>query len=308
MATKKQKQELIDVLKFTPITVRVMIQGYGGESYAGRVERRIYDFFKEHRIDLDEYAGDWDQDFNDRVPNEFQPFPPGSPYECDDLFHASGAELSDLNEIRIENSVDGTDIWVHNCGYGDLEESGVTVEESGGAEIYDHVDDDFVVFWGGQGEKGCFFDGEFVLRAPFDPKKLRISYENCDDWYIITSVIYDGEDIDGSGGYSTNGKWSENKWVLPPGEEVYESISRDEIEDESDLSEARTDADSETDRSPWHSADIRPDIKGEYEVFEKDSSWPFPQRAQWTGRSWKQNGEKIIIREWRGLNYNPEEA
>ena len=306
MATRKEKEQLIEILKFKPTTVKVMIQGYGGETYAGTVDRKIYDYFASRKLDITEYGSDWDNALD--VPDDLQPFPPGSAYECDDLWHACGAELSDLNRITVEE--DGTTIWEHDLGYSSLEESGVTVTESGSTEIMD-LPKGTVVHWGAQGEKGCFFDGELLLKAPFDPKKLEISFENCDDWYIISSVVYDGEEIDGSGGYSTTGKWGENKWIIVGDEQVYEPEDR---EDELDVPvldgeemQAQEAIDAESDRSPWHSAEVNPEIKGEYEVFEKDSSWPFPQRAEWTGRGWKQNGEEITIREWRGLNYDPYE-
>ena len=228
MATKKQKEELIKVLKFTPIKVRLLMQGYGGECYAGTVDRKIYDYFADRKIHMDEYAGDWDGELG--VPDEFQPYPPGSAYDCDNLFHASGAELSDLNSISVETE-DGDLLWDYNLGYSNLEKVGVEVYESGGCEI-DTLDEGTVVLWGGQGEKGCFFDAEFTLREPFDPKKLVISYENCDDWYIITGVEYDGEELDGTGGYSTTGKWAENKWIIIGDEEVYEGVYREDLEEE----------------------------------------------------------------------------
>lgn len=322
MATKAEKQELIDTLKFTPTTVRMLIQGYGGESYAGRVDRKIYDYFAQQRIDIDEYAGDWDGVFSDNVPRDLQPFSPGSPYDCDGLWHASGAELSDLNEIRIDSD-DGQEIWVHNCGYSNLEESGVTVNQWGGQEL-DDLDENEVVFWGGQGEKGCFFDCEFVLRAPFDPKKLTIGYENCDGWYIINSVEYDGEELDGTGGYSTTGKWTEHKWVLCNGEEVYDSVSLDDREDEGlewdsvstefteeDL-KAEFEAICESMMTEWYDVSIKPVRKGEYEVKNTHTPvWPFPAtfRATWSGRAWKDSdGDKVPnIIAWRGLAMEPVE-
>lgn len=306
MATKKQKQELIDVLKFTPITVTLSIQGYGGESYAGVVDRKIYEYFKERKLDLEQYATDWDNGMN--VPDDMQPFPAGSPYECDGLWHASGAELSDLNTIRVSDE-SGNDIWEHNAGYSDLEDSGVTVNESGGTEIGD-LDEGTVVFWGGQGEKGCFFDAEFTLRAPFDPKKLTVNYENCDDWYIITSVEYDGEELDGSGGYSTTGKWAENKWVIVGDEAVYEPEEFDPAE-ELEKIEVPTELDwsplpEEPAVTDWFDKDIKPTIKGNYEVVY-DAVWPNSGMgmAEWTGRSWKQNGKTLAILKWRGLAENP---
>lgn len=341
----KKHQEFVDALKFTPTTVRLYIQGYGGECYAGKVDRKIYDYFKEHKYDISEYANDWDSNFGELIPSEMQPFYPGSPYDCDNLFHASGAELSDLNEIRVEEVDSGKELWVHNCGYSDLDDTGIEVEEGGGAEIYEHLDENTVVFWGGQGEKGCFFDGEFVIRAPFDPKKLKIVYENCDDWYIISTVLYDGEEIDGSGGYSTTGKWAEQKWVLFGDEEVYEPVSIEDresedseewdpaeeldkiVEEHSDdflqeaadaLNETFADELSTSDKTPeeimygltdWFDRDTKPTRKGEYEVLI-DAPWPNGGlgRAEWSGRTWKKDGEKVKIHQWRGLAREPYEA
>ena len=322
MATKKQKQELIDVLKFTPINATLRLQGYGGEAYAGKVDRKIYDYFKENKIDIEEYSSSWDG-FDD-VPGDMKPFIEGSPYDCDNLFHASGAELSDLNEITIEDENSNT-IWQHNLGYSDLEDSGVTVAEIGGGEILDLCDENDVVFWGGQGEKGCFFDAEFTLKSPFDPKKLKIYYENCDDWYIITGVEYDGEELDGFGGYSTTGKWTEQKWILLNGEEVYsDTVSRENNDDEYDEDESSESEDDEEydptkelddiwndQKTEWFDVSINPIRKGEYECDFESATWPctHERMCEWTGRIWKENGRKAVgIKRWRGLKFDPSEV
>lgn len=317
MATKKQKQELVDILKFTPIKVTLMLQGYGGETYAGRVDRKIYEYFKERKLDISEFASDWDNGMN--VPDDMQPFPAGSAYECDGMFHASGAELSDLNQLTITDE-NGNTIWEHNMGWSDLEDSGVVVEQFSDVD-FDDLEPGEVVFWGGQGEKGCFFDGEFTLRAPFDPKKLVIKFETCDGWHIVNYVEYDGEDIDGSGGYSTTGKWGDAKWILGGDEEVYEAEEFDpdaEVDDNWDpaaeLDKIKppvefdwTPLDETPTVTDWFDKDVKPTIKGDYEVVY-DAAWPNSGMgmAEWTGRSWKQNGKKLAILKWRGLAENPE--
>lgn len=317
MATKKQKQELIDILKFTPIKVTLTLQGYGGESYAGRVDRKIYDYFKANKYDMEEYAGDYDGNWYDRVPEDMQPFSPGNGYDCDDLWHASGAELSNLNSITVTDE-NGNDIWDYNLGLDELEDAGVTVSESGGTEL-DELEEGTVVYWGGQGEKGCFFDAEFTLTQPFDPKKLTIYYENCDGWWLINSIEYDGEELDGYGGYSTTGKWGENKWIIVGDEEIYESIPMDERDEEEEIPVLEGEemwaqeaidkwADSKTD---WFDVSVKPGLKGEYECEFESTSWPFPleRMCEWTGRSWKENGEKAIgIKRWRGLKFDPKEV
>ena len=341
MATKKQKEELIATLKFTPRTYQMLIQGYGGECQAGCVDRKIYDYFKAQKIDMDEYASSYDE--FEGMPVDMQPFTPGSPYECDGLFHASGAELSDLNSIEVFDEKGNTH-WECTAGLNDLEDKGVTVDEFSSTDL-DDLEPGEVAFWGGQGEKGCFFDGEIHLKAPFDPSKLVIKYETCDGWSIINYVEYDGEEVDGSGGYSTTGKWGEAKWVLGGDEEVYsETVSADNREDEGltwdtwdpatdgvkaledavgELQEQFGSVDDEWDpaaeldkiteemMTAWYPADVKPVRKGEYEVRNTHTPvWPFPAtfRATWTGRTWKDSdGDKVEnIIEWRGLNIDPE--
>jgi hypothetical protein len=257
------------------------------------------------------------------VPRELMPFSPGSPYDCDNLFHASGAELSNLNEIQV-NDEHGNQHWCCAAGLNELEDAGVDVNEHGGCD-FDDLSEDTVVHWGGQGEKGTFFDGEIELTQPFDPKKLSVNYENCDGWWIINSVEYDGVEIDGSGGYSTTGKWNENKWVLCNGDEAYQGEERDENDDEeeddnepeSTCTSEEWDSVAELDKiieehmlTDWYPVDVKPVRKGEYEVrTTKTPVWPFPAtfNATWTGRGWKDSeGEKVAgIIEWRGLVEDP---
>ena len=313
MATKKQKQELIEILKFTPQQVKVTIYAYGGECYMGKVDRKIYDYFKEHRIDMDEYASDWDDKFS-FVPDEMRPFPPGSPYECDSMCHAGGPEVSDTNIIEVTNE-NGDIIWSSPFGINELEDHGVEVEEWETA-IIDDEPEGTVVFWGGQGEKGTCFGGDFELKSPFDPKKLKISYSNCDGWWIANGVSYDEEDIDNND-LSTTGKWGENKWVIVGSEEVYEGVSRDDI-DEEELEEDSKEWNAEEELNKivqehlltdWFDKDIKPTIKGNYEAVI-DAEWPLSgmRMIEWTGRNWKEDGKKIAIKQWRGLKFDPKEV
>jgi hypothetical protein len=313
MATKKQKQELVDILKFTPQTVTLSVSGYGGECYMGRVDRKIYDYFKEHKIDMDEYACDWDDKFG-FVPDEMRPFSPGSPYDCDGFCHASGPEMSDLNTVEITDE-NGNTIWEGNLGLDWLDDEQIPVAEWETA-IIDDEPEGTVIFWGGQGEKGLLYGGTFELKQPFDPKKLKFSFSNADGWYICNNISYDDEDISNDD-LSTTGKWGENKWVIAGGEEVYEGVSRDDIdEEESDEVLEDWDPAAELDKiveeqlmTEWYPKNIKPAHTGEYEVdLGKLVAWPFSRivRAEWTGKKWQSDdGEKIKIEAWRGLAVDP---
>ena len=329
MATRKQKDQLIQTLKFTPVRARIMLSGYGGECYIGSVSREDYEFFKSRKIDVEQYAMDWDDGgrFKD-VPDQHRFFSPGQPYDCDNLFHQSGATMDDSSYLTVVNDDTREDIFETNLRIGNLEDQGIEVECS---DEFDSVDlnEGDVIFWSGQGEKGCFFDGEITLRRPFDPRLLKICYAAGDGWDICSSVTYDGEEVDGFDGYSTTGKWTEHKFWIKGNEEVYAGVERDEDSDEEDNDENH-DWSEELDKiqvpvlegeetwasrvidestlSAWHAGDVAPLRKGVYEVEYEIGSWPWPMTAhiKWTGRKWQYDrSENTEIRRWRGLNYDP---
>ena len=54
MATRKQKEHLVKVLKFTPRDIEITLSGYGGEIVMGRITEAAYDFWQD-RDDLDDF-------------------------------------------------------------------------------------------------------------------------------------------------------------------------------------------------------------------------------------------------------------
>ena len=189
MATEQEKEELLQTLKFTPRNYRVEIWGRGGEVYWGKVDRKIYDFFKEKEIDIEQYAGSWEERMWDDVPFDLRPFDPGSPYECDDV-HTSGATFDDSSNITVFDET-GSIVWTSPLGHAALETNNATADCIDEKYISEYPEGT-VVFWGAQGEKGTFFGNDFEIKAPFDPSKLRVLYEDMDGWEITSGVQYDG--------------------------------------------------------------------------------------------------------------------
>ncbi len=245
MATKKQKEELMQTLKFTPIRARLLVQGYGGECYIGSVDRKDYEAFKKGRVDIEQYMSDWDNELFQDIPDENRFVEPGQAYDCDNLFHGSGASMDSGSYINVLNDETMQDIFETSLDHNSLDDAGITVE-CGDDFDSDDLEPGSVIFWGGQGEKGCFFDAELVLTKPFDPKLLRLTYGNGDGWHLLTGVEYDGVELEGYDGYSTTGKWGEHKFWISGDEEVYESVYRDE-----DSEEDEEDADYECVQCDW---------------------------------------------------------
>ena len=325
MATKEEKQQLMDTLKFTPRTYKIQMWGYGGEKVMGRVDAKAWDYCIKHRIDLVDMAwGDYDEFIEDRGLDIDQlPFTPGSWYECDGMAHVNGVsrnagtiQIEDENGNTVfEKSLEDCDGCDDSPQWSCQDEVWVGMAKKGE-----------VVFIGSSNEKGTFFEGEIELRAPFDIEKLELYYDEVDGEEIVNCVYYDGEEIENWGG-STDGKSSnmdmvriiddEGNWERYEVPEETENSSAeeswdpaaelqkicDEFEQELGSPDLEWNDDQKTD---WYPVKTKPVRTGVYECqFKKQPAWPWPaiESLTWNGKSWiNDEGDRVKgIKEWRGL-------
>jgi len=199
--TIEEQRELLQTIKFTPKTYKVEIEGRGGEIVVGKVPREAYDYLEDNGIDIEEFIEDEENEF--AVPEEYQFICEGAWFECDNLAHENGAEMSDISEVIVYDD-NSNEVWRHYLDIGLLQDSEIELDEI--AECYiEEQPDGTAVFLGQTTEKGKFFGGEFVIKDDFDPTKFKIEYSDIDGWNIFSSIQYNGEYIDNNE-YDTVGK------------------------------------------------------------------------------------------------------
>lgn len=207
MATKEEKQQLIDTLRFTPRTYKIALWGYGGEKVMGTVDPKVWDYCMEHSVDLQDIAwGDEETAQEDMgLDLEMLPFPPGQWYECDNIVHENGVSMN-AGTLQIEDE-NGNTVFEKSLEACDGGEDSPQRAVNGEYNIYGYKKGE-VIFLGSSNEKGTFFEGDIELTAPFNIEKLELQIDEIDGEEIVTSVYYDGESIDNYGG-STDGKSSD---------------------------------------------------------------------------------------------------
>ena len=210
MATLEQKEELMQVLKFTPRTYKISMWGYGGEKVMGTVSKESWDYCMENQVDLSDIAWNSDAAEDMDLDADQLPFSPGNWYDCDSMGHTNGVSRdSGTLQIEDENGETVFEKELGDCDGGDDSPELVCDDE---VWIGSRKKGD-IVFVGSSNEKGTFFEGEIELKAPFDITKLGLHYEDFDGDDIVSAVTYDGEDIDNFGG-STDGKSSDFVMVM----------------------------------------------------------------------------------------------
>ena len=211
MATKEEKQQLIDTLKFTPRTYRISMWGYGGEKVMGTVDRSVWDYCMKHQVDLVDIAWSDEETVQEEMGLDIDmlPFTPGQWYECDSMAHVNGVsrnaghiQIEDENGNSVfEKSLDDCDGGEDSPAWSCQDEVWVGSRKKGE-----------IVFIGSSNEKGTFFEGDIELTAPFDIEKLELYYDEVDGEELVNCVYYDGEEIENYGG-STDGKSSDMNMV-----------------------------------------------------------------------------------------------
>lgn len=293
MATIEEQEQLLATLKFTPRTYRISMWGYGGEIAMGTVDKKIFDYFKHRRLSVADYA--WDSDYAEeqKIPEEYQPFYSGSWYECDNIAHANGVERdSGTLQIEDENGDEVLQASLDSFDGGDDSPEWCCGDEAWIGQAGEGA----VVFIGRSNEKGTFFEGEIELTQPFDITKLSLTYDEIDGAEIVTSVMYDGEDIDNFGG-STDGKSSDFGFYLVKDDDKWEAYK-----DVDSISYPTTD---------WFPKKVNPVYVGNYEV-ETAGKNSYTYHARWTGSKWvsawaddEDTAEEIKIKQWRGVSFDP---
>jgi hypothetical protein len=242
MATTEEKQELVETLK-GPRFYRIMLNGYGGESAYMTISKEAHDFWKPiceeyGDSDLTAYmASDEDEDVDydniESVPPEAQflhdldhdnykrPW-----YESHTEFeHSMGVEwgsayivVEEVDSMEYVSNIVADVIEGENlCDMLDKldEASDYELAPVSMGEAYDVPDGTEYIAQLYSSEKGQFFDGVIETTGDFDPKKLKVytlEYLNGED--TVTSIEYDGVEVDNNGG-DTNGKgYSASVWKV----------------------------------------------------------------------------------------------
>ena len=301
MATRKQKEELVKVLKFTPRDIEITLSGYGGEIVMGRITEAAYDFWQD-RDDLDDFVYDWDGEMD--VPADAQFCTDGAWHDVDDICHESGCEAADSSYVTVQDLLEDKTLFESSCDVEGLSAKGVDISSGSVYRPSQDLESGTCVFLGQSFEKGLFFSATVRITEPFDVSQLSISYTDCDGWRLISSVEYAGEDLDGSSAYSTNGKGSNyNVFRVERDEETDDWDPATELDKISapDVNDGEPEFWEGIETTPWHSMDIKPHHRGEYQVLT--GTWPFPGRAEWTGKKWKavSTADTKALTHWRGL-------
>lgn len=232
MATSEEKQETIDTLKGERY-YRVTISGYGGEAAYMSISKEAHDFWKPildehgdndlvaymaaddgeepeydeieavpeeaqflHDKEDDNYKRPWYEshtEFEHQYGGEY-----GSCYICVDEVSNAEYNSSVITEVLNERISDLNDRLGEESNYEvEMVQMIACGEEPEGTEYVAQLY---------SSEKGTFFDGTITTYGDFDINKLTIvttEFMNGED--TVTSVEYDGVEVDNDGG-DTNGK------------------------------------------------------------------------------------------------------
>jgi hypothetical protein len=204
MATRQQKEQLIEALRSKPECYEIVLSGYGGEIVVGSINSEQYEFWKD-REDLADHCSDWENEMN--IPESAVIVRNGNWHECDDLSHWSGCEFTASNWISVYNRSTNQLVFECSMDLAELESRGLEPEGFAYEEFYAKFDSlASHAFMTQSIEKGIFYTGDVETLGQFDPQKLSFSVIDIEGWQLINGVSYASKIVDDTGGYSTSGK------------------------------------------------------------------------------------------------------
>ena len=240
MATTEEKTELVETIK-GPRFYRIQLNGYGGESAYMSISEKAHDFWKsvcEDHGDYDLSAYMTSDDDDEPEFENVENVPPEAKFLHDkdegnykrpwyeshtEFEHSYGVEWSSAYVVVDEvDSMEYSASHVASVIEGEnLQDMLNELDEASGYELEPVVmgcEDEApegteYIAQLYSSEKGQFFDGVIETTGDFDIKKLKVyttEYLNGED--TVTSIEYDGVDVENNGG-DTNGKgYSASIW------------------------------------------------------------------------------------------------
>ena len=242
MATLEEKTELVETLK-GPRFYNISLTGYGGESAYMTITKEAHDFWhpicEEHGdYDLSTYMNSDGEENEDLEFDNIESVPPEAQFLHDpdhdnykrpwfeshtEFEHTMGVEWGsayitvdevdsmDYSASHVADVIEGENLQEMLSKLEEESNWELELTEMGCEDEAPEGTDYIAQLY--SSEKGQFFDGVIETVGDFDVKKLKVyttEYLNGED--TVTSVEYDGVEIDNNGG-DTNGKgYSASVW------------------------------------------------------------------------------------------------
>lgn len=181
---------------------RVELSGGSAIAVLTRIRQDTYAFLQERNLDMSDYVTDWDNEMG--MPDYMKPFPPDTWWQLDEGYHDDGAEgiiFDEGNNITIEDE-DFNNVWESTLDEKILKNKIKKIEIESESKV-----DDFpyesIVFVGVVYE-GSTYSYDIQTEESFDPKKLSIKYSVINGTKVVTSIDYEGGEVDRDGSDTTN--------------------------------------------------------------------------------------------------------
>ena len=208
MATKKQKQQLIDRIKHGVRKYKFSIQRYGGETVVGTITPYQYHYWKNRESELTDYLMGFDRENYEKehnLPKEarFE----RDWYENDNVAHTNGAPIESGNCLHIDEYdqheapiKDAKGHYVFRepieLDYKNIQKLGIECVESEDCVDVDHPSlvNQYYLYAYTTNKGGWTTEGMMEIDGELDFKKLKLHYRQIEGSDICHAISYaDGE-------------------------------------------------------------------------------------------------------------------
>lgn len=209
----KEKEQVVETLKFTPQKVQISVQGYGAEICCGSLTKEQHDFWAddENKDYLESHMFGYGDEPEDGIPEDAVICEDGQYFEVDDLYHDcvpfEGATVT-IEDVATGEEIDEYDLsWDNNNQllesieketgeYPDEEKVGLMVRGEDTDCAYDSMKNGHYAYICSQSnERGSYHTGEITLTRPYKRGDIQFTYSEINerDYVINGGCSYLGE-------------------------------------------------------------------------------------------------------------------
>ena len=165
------------------------LEGHGGQISVSKINRNQYQYWSKNQHDLINHL--MTEDGFNSINKNLRLIKEATYWEKGNILYEYGVEYCENSFLIVKNDNE-EEIFTTSLDIDELEEKNIEIDEKYDPKLFDDV---LYYYDIRHAEKGEFLNQDLELDEKFDPSKIKIVYSETNDWYLVTNLYYDNNEL-----------------------------------------------------------------------------------------------------------------
>ena len=165
------------------------LQGHGGQISVSKINKTQFQYWYDRQDYLIDHLNTEEGFYS--VDKTLRLIKKATYWDKANILYEYGVEYCENSFLIVKNDNE-EEIFTTSLDIDELEEKNIEIDEKYAPKLFDDV---LYYYDIRHAEKGEFLNQDLELDEKFDPSKIKIVYSETNDWYLVTNLYYDNNEL-----------------------------------------------------------------------------------------------------------------